>query len=174
MYLNEYFNFEKLMNELRTFDNTFLTKLPTKLTPFSGNHSVEKGIDEDGRWEKSTYKTDNGLVSYTYYTKTYTPTKTHTPTKPETTNNTTEWPTNETTEWPTNKTDYTWELKNELQTAINKQDFETAVVLRDKIKQVEKNTTKLNELESELYETIKTQDFEKSIELRDKINKLKK
>ena len=173
MYLNEYFNFEKLMNELRTFDNTFLTKLPTKLTPFSGNHSVEKGIDEDGRWEKSTYKTDNGLVSYTYYTKTYTPTKPYAPTKPGTTNNTTET-TNNTTEWSTNKTDYTWELKNELQTAINEQDFETAVVLRDKIKQVEKNTTKLNQLESELSETIKSQDFEKSIELRDKINKLKK
>lgn len=162
MYLNEYFNFEKLMNDLRTFNkDTFLNKVPTKFPTLTGDHSVEKGTDKDGKWEKHSYKSNNGLVSVTYYTKDYTPVKY----RPENWN----WenPTSEKTP------DYTWELKTKLQEAIDTQDFESAVTLRDEIRKYENNYSKITKLEEELAETIKSQDFEKSIELRDKINKLK-
>lgn len=162
MYLNEYFNFEKLINDLRTnYKDTFLNKVPTKFPTLSGEHNVEKGTDKDGKWEKHSYKTNNGLVSLTYYTKDYTPVKY----LPENWN--WEYPTSEKT------TDYTWELKTKLQKAIDTQDFESAVTLRDEIRKYENNYSKITKLEEELSETIKSQDFEKSIELRDKINKLK-
>lgn len=173
MYLNEYFNFEKLMNDLRTFNkDTFLNKVPTKFPTLTGNHSVEKGTDNDGNWEKHSYKTNDGLVSLTYYTKTY---------NSETNYPETGYPENWTPKgWdkPTNKntsktTEYGWDLKNRLQEAIDTQDFESAVTLRDEIKKYENNYSKITKLEEELAETIKAQDFEKSIELRDKINKLK-
>lgn len=170
MYFKEYFNFEKLMNDLKTlsFDDTFLKKVPTKFPTLNGDHTVEKGTDNDGKWEKRSYKTNNGLVSYTYYTKTY---------NPENWNEPTNWkwekPTGEKPTTTSKTTDYTWELKNKLQNAIDTQDFESAVTLRDEIKKYENNYSKITKLEEELAETVKSQDFEKSIELRDKINKLK-
>ena len=168
MYLNEYFNFEKLMNDLRTFNkDTFLNKVPTKFPTLTGNHSVEKGTDNNGKWEKHSYKTNDGLVSLTYYTKTYN-TENWTPTNWDWNN-----PTNEKPTTTSNTTDYAWELKTKLQDAIDTQDFESAVTLRDEIKKYENNYSKITKLEEELAETIKSQDFEKSIELRDKINKLK-
>ena len=176
MYLNEYFNFEKLMNDLRTFSkDTFLNKVPTKFPTLTGDHSVEKGTDNDGKWEKHSYKSNNGLVSVTYYTKTYTP-ETGYPENwtPKGWDKSTTWtwdkPKNEK---PSKTTDYAWELKNKLQDAIDTQDFESAVTLRDEIRKYENNYSKITKLEEELAETIKSQDFEKSIELRDKINKLK-
>ena len=103
--------------------------------------------EDKGKWTKKTYTSKNGLVScYVYSTK---------------------------TDKESNPTDYTIELKNDLEKAVNEQDFETAVVLRDKIKNLESNLEKIKKLEDELSESVKTQNFEKSIELRDKINKLK-
>ncbi len=63
-------------------------------------------------------------------------------------------------------------LKTELQTAVESQDFEMAVELRDKIKSLEENGEKIKKLKSELQESIKKENFEKSIELRDEIKKL--
>lgn len=63
-------------------------------------------------------------------------------------------------------------LKTELQTAVEAQDFEKAVELRDKIKSLEENSEKIQKLKSKLQESIKKEDFEKAIELRDEIKKL--
>ena len=57
--------------------------------------------------------------------------------------------------------------------AVEKQNFEEAVELRDKIKNLEENKEKISELNKELEDCIKIQDFEKAIELRDRINTLK-
>ena len=57
--------------------------------------------------------------------------------------------------------------------AVEEQDFEQAVELRDKIKNLEENKEKISELNKELEECIKTQNFEKAIEVRDKLNSLK-
>lgn len=69
--------------------------------------------------------------------------------------------------------DELYELKEKLDLAIEDQNFEEAVELRDKIKKLEENKEKISELQSKLDESIKTQDFEKSIFYRDEIKKLK-
>jgi protein-arginine kinase activator protein McsA len=60
-----------------------------------------------------------------------------------------------------------------LQKAIEEQEFEMAVELRDRIKNLEANKEKINGLENDLKEAINKQDFEKAIEIRDEIKKLK-
>ena len=72
-----------------------------------------------------------------------------------------------------NKSDELYDLKEKLNYAIEDQNFEEAVELRDKIKKLEENKEKIFELQSKLDESIKNQEFEKSIEYRDQINKLK-
>ena len=64
-------------------------------------------------------------------------------------------------------------LNIKLERAIEMEDFEEAVKLRDQIKSLEKNKEKISELQTKLDECIKKQDFEKAIEYRDKINGLK-
>lgn len=68
--------------------------------------------------------------------------------------------------------DETIKLKSELQDAVESQDFEKAVELRDKIKSIEENGEKISNLQTKLQKAIDKQDFEKAIELRDEIKKL--
>lgn len=65
-------------------------------------------------------------------------------------------------------------LKYELEKAIESEDFEKAVELRDKIKSLETNKKEIEELEADLKKSIENQDFEKSIEIRDKLKSLRK
>jgi protein-arginine kinase activator protein McsA len=74
---------------------------------------------------------------------------------------------------PKENKDELYELKEKLNLAIEVQNFEEAVELRDKIKKLEENKEKISELQSKLDESIKNQEFEKSIKYRDQINKLK-
>ena len=64
-------------------------------------------------------------------------------------------------------------LKSELERSVEMQDFETAVKLRDQIKNLESNKDSIDKLNLELEESIKNQDFEKCIEIRDKIKSSK-
>jgi protein-arginine kinase activator protein McsA len=64
-------------------------------------------------------------------------------------------------------------LKQKLNIAVDEQNFEEAVELRDKIKNLEKNKEELIKLNKELDECVKKQDFENAIKLRDKIKGLK-
>ena len=65
-------------------------------------------------------------------------------------------------------------LQKQLEIAIENEDFEMAVELRDKIKKLETNQKQIEELEKELKQSIKDQNFEKSIEIRDKLKELRK
>jgi protein-arginine kinase activator protein McsA len=65
-------------------------------------------------------------------------------------------------------------LKSQLETAIENEDFELAVKLRDQIKNFESNQETIEKLELELKTSIKEQNFEKSIEIRDQLKKLRK
>ena len=69
---------------------------------------------------------------------------------------------------PTSKT-----LKQQLEIAIENEDFEKAVELRDQIKKLDINQKEINKLEEELKKSIEQQNFEKSIEIRDQLKKLK-
>ena len=64
-------------------------------------------------------------------------------------------------------------LKQQLEIAIENEDFEKAVELRDQIKKLESNQKEIDKLEEELKKSIEQQNFEKSIEIRDQIKKLK-
>jgi protein-arginine kinase activator protein McsA len=64
-------------------------------------------------------------------------------------------------------------LKQKLDMAIENQEFELAVELRDRIKNLEQNQEEIKKLNDELKNHIQNQDFEKCIEVRDKINTLK-
>jgi protein-arginine kinase activator protein McsA len=64
-------------------------------------------------------------------------------------------------------------LKAQLENAIENEDFELAVSLRDKIKSLETNKESIEKLELELKQSIQEQNFEKSIEIRDRLKKLK-
>jgi protein-arginine kinase activator protein McsA len=97
-------------------------------------------------WDKKTFRSPDGSISYTYMTRGYN-------TEP--------------------KNDEFELLKHKLEVAIEKQEFEEAVELRDKIKSLEDNKEKISELQAKLDECIKKQEFEKAIEYRDKIKALK-
>ena len=64
-------------------------------------------------------------------------------------------------------------LKQQLEIAIENEDFELAVKLRDQIKSLEVNQKEIQKLEMELKKSIEDQNFEKSIEIRDQLKKLK-
>jgi len=109
--------------------------------------SLKSGINlNDSNFEKKTYKSEDGSITFTYITN---------------------------TKGDLNKSDELYLLKQKLEMAVEKQNFEEAVELRDKIKNLEENKEKISELNKELEDCIKIQDFEKAIELRDRINTLK-
>jgi excinuclease UvrABC helicase subunit UvrB len=64
-------------------------------------------------------------------------------------------------------------LKIKLELAIENEDFEEAVKLRDQIKNLGTNKEEIEKLELELKKSIEEQNFEKSIEIRDQLRKLK-
>jgi len=64
-------------------------------------------------------------------------------------------------------------LKSQLNVAIENEDFESAVKLRDQIKNFESNQEIIDKLELELKNSIKEQNFEKSIKLRDELKNLR-
>jgi protein-arginine kinase activator protein McsA len=97
-------------------------------------------------WERKKYKSEDGNISFTYITNKL---------------------------GGLNKQDELSLLKQKLNIAVDKQNFEEAVELRDKIKNLEKNKNKIDKLNLELEESIKNQDFEKSIIIRDKLKELK-
>lgn len=117
-----------------------------EINPQSGKEQVQKGNDENGEWERRTYVSDTGLFSYSFLTRKSDNSK---------------------------SIDEISKLKYELNESVEKQDFERAVELRDKINKLEKNKDELSKLDQELNECIKKQDFEKAIKLRDKIRSLK-
>lgn len=116
------------------------------MEPLDSKERIERRVDDDGEWEKRTYVSENGLFSYTYLIR---------------------------KSKPNNSKDEIYNLKQELETCVENQEFERAVELRDKIKNLEENKEELSKLNNELNECIKNQDFERAIVLRDTIKKLK-
>lgn len=108
------------------------------------NKMEESFFSKNGDWVEKTYKSPDGSLTFTYLTK-----GTSKPSEIET-------------------------LKMDLDVAVENQNFEMAVELRDKIKTLEKNKEKISELKKELGESIKSQNFERSIEIRDELKSLTK
>ena len=64
------------------------------------------------------------------------------------------------------------DLKDKLEECVKNQDFEQAAKLRDQIRDLEKNSNRINELKQELELAVEKQDFERAIELRDELKKI--
>ncbi len=111
---------------------------------------TEKGSDENGDWIRTTYTSPSG-VRYTMTTTYYNGT-------PQSSNK------------PKNELSL---LKRQLEKAVEEQDFEKAVELRDKIKNFETNKQEIEKLETELKTAVDSQDFETAIKVRDLIKKIK-
>ena len=109
-----------------------------------------EGSDKNGEWKTETYTSPNGMFRYVITTTHRTPNKK----SPE-------------------ETDEISLLKKELQDSVEKQKFERAVEVRDKIKNFEKNQDEIKNLQTKLDDAISNQDFESAIKLRDKLNKIK-
>lgn len=105
----------------------------------------ESGSDSQGDWNQTTFKTNDGRVKVIYLKRNST------------------------------NTDGTQlsKLQVELNKAIETQDFESAVKLRDQINELKRTQNIVKDLEGELREMIRTQNFERAIELRDEIKKHK-
>jgi excinuclease UvrABC helicase subunit UvrB len=114
-----------------------------------GINSVKHGVDENGNWKKETYSSNDGMIQITSFVRT--------------------------SEGGERKKDTNSleSLKKQLQRAVQNQEFEQAVELRDKIKTLEQNKEKIIDLELQLKKAIDLQEFEKAIELRDELKKLK-
>jgi protein-arginine kinase activator protein McsA len=111
---------------------------------FNSENPFFNGLNNN--FEKRTYKSEDGSITFTYITN---------------------------VKGDLNKSDELYLLKQKLDLAVEEQNFEEAVELRDKIKNLEENKEKISGLKKELDECIKTQNFERAIELRDELNSLK-
>ena len=115
-------------------------------------NDIFRGFDEmftqltanNGEWKTQTKVSEDGTMKITTYY--YDNTKTN----------------------PTSKN-----LKQQLEIAIENEDFEKAVELKDQNKKLETNQKEIDKLEDELKKSIEEQNFEKSIEIRDQLKKLK-
>jgi len=135
------------MSQMDSMFDSFMSS-PFNSNLIMGNINTESGSDENGNWTKQSFTSDDGSISITSVVRTNFDSET-----PKT----------------TNKLD---SLKKKLDVAVEKQNFEEAVKLRDEIKKVEKNKGKIDSLKSELDKAINEQNYEKAIELRDKIKEL--
>ena len=145
----------RLKDWLKEFDDIYesLSKSAWEIKNEMGlEEKTESGENENGKWKITTYTTP-GKSGITYKVTTY-----HAGSdKSETTEKETEISM----------------LKKELAQVVEKQDFEKAVELRDKIKKLETSNKEITKLESDLKSAIDKEDFETAIKLRDKIKKMK-
>ena len=149
--------FDSFFNNKEKFE-TFYNQVTNKLTPALGSTKTESGTNEDGStWHKTTFTSADG----TYTSSTYV-------------SGIDSWYSNSTndktsTEWDSTELS---KLNNALNKAVDSQNYEEAVRLRDLIKDYEKNSEKINELKYKLNEAVSTQNYEEAIKLRDSIKKL--
>jgi len=134
-----------LMNHFDSMFENFDSMMSSQFNPIVfGDVKTETGSDETGNWTKNSFISEDGSLSVTSFVRTGPSSK-------------------------RKETDKLSTLKSKLELAVEKQDFEEAVKLRDEIKKFEKNKEKIESLKSDLEKSIKEQNFEKSIELRDKL-----
>lgn len=144
--LRKRFNFNDLFSEFDSLFGSMNSFNPQMIV--RGEKNVESGEDENGTWTKETFTSEDGTYQYTSIYRFNG--KGNTKDNSEIT-----------------------QLKQQLNSCIEKQDYETAAELRDKIKTIEGNEEAIKDLQSKLDDAIEKQDFEKAIKLRDKLKKLK-
>jgi protein-arginine kinase activator protein McsA len=74
--------------------------------------------------------------------------------------------------WSAPKNNRIIDLEKQLDTCIKNQEFEKAVELRDKIKNLKTNSNQIENLKKEMDIAIKEQNFERAIEIRDELKNI--
>jgi len=133
---------KNFFDEFESFFNEFDHYFKFKPLKVVGETKTEKVSDENGDWVKQTFASKDG--SYQVSTFYRTSTKKTTPSK-------------------------TKDLQKELEDCIEKQEFEKAAELRDKINSLKENQKNIDSLKRQMEEAVKNQEFEKAAQLRDKI-----
>lgn len=147
-------SFDDLFNEL----NNMFGRNPFGRNFSKGNNKTESGKDEHGNWTKDTFTSEDGSIMITSFVRS---------------SNINDEDLLNMFRTPQKKYSGVKGLKNELQRAIDNEDYELAIHLRDKIKQLENSQETINKLETELKEAISNQNFERAIEIREELKKLK-
>lgn len=139
-------NFNDFMREFDSMFESMDSMFGYKPKMIFGETKTETGTDENGVWTKQTFTSEDGSTTITNFVRT--------------------------NGYGTkNKTQSLREL---LEKAVEEQNYEEAVKLRDEIKKFEKNKDKIESLKNELNKHVKEQNYEKAIEVRDEIKKLEK
>jgi len=131
----------------REFDEMY-SQFDSIFGGLSNKSEIEKGSDEFGNWSKETFMSDDGAIQVTSFIRT---------------GNSPSYSRGSTLS----------KLKQELKTAVENENFEDAVKIRDQIKKHESNQEAISKLENELKQVIKDHNFERAIEIRDELKKLK-
>ena len=158
-----------LSNETDLFES-FLNQINKTFKPTVGETKTENGVNEDGSsWYKTTFTSKDGSYTQSVYTSTPDFTTNWSPTwtpkrKPST-------PTSKTPTTPSFTDAAVYELNTLLNQAVETQNYEEAVRLRDEIRTYEKKADEVYNLKSKLETAVSTQNYEEAIKLRDKINK---
>jgi protein-arginine kinase activator protein McsA len=109
-----------------------------------GDFKTEKGTNDHGDWVKTTYTSNDGTYTQVSYIL-------HGKLEKQDTN------------------DEIDDLKIKLQKCVEKQDYENAAIMRDRIKNFEDNKLKVEDLKKELDIVIKEHNFERAIEIREEL-----
>lgn len=138
---------KNFFDEFEQFFSEFDHYFKFKPIKIVGESKTEKGTDEFGDWVKQTFtsKDDSYRIS-TFYRTT------------------------------SNKSinSVTKDLQKQLDECVEKQEFEKAAELRDKIKALKENQKHIKDLQKQLDEAVQKQEYEMAAQLRDQIKNCQK
>ena len=121
----------------------------------TGHRNMKQGKDKNGEWTQNTFFSEDGKIHVTSFIRTsglpqeYAHLFNNQKRKPSSIES----------------------LKKELERAVENEDFQLAIKIRDMIKEKENNKGLVEQLEAELKDCIERQDFEKAIEVREQLKK---
>lgn len=121
----------------------------------TGHRNMKQGKDKNGEWTQNTFFSEDGKIHVTSFIRTsglpqeYAHLFNNQKRKPSSIES----------------------LKKELERAVENEDFQLAIKIRDMIKENENNKGLVEQLEAELKDCIERQDFEKAIEVREQLKK---
>ena len=133
---------KNFFDEFESFFNEFDHYFKFNPLKVVGETKTERGSDELGDWVKQIFTSKDGTYQFSTFYRTSSKKTTPSQTK---------------------------DLQKELEDCIEKQEFEMAAQLRDKIKALKENQKHIDSLKKQMEEAVKNQEFEKAAELRDKI-----
>jgi excinuclease UvrABC helicase subunit UvrB len=147
------FGSNKSLDDMIKGLNEKLKKFGFEPMNFDMDYSSESGFDDNGMWSKTTYTSSDGTTKIITIKK-----------------NDGDDESKKQSKISSNDLKF---LEKELSRAVESQNFEYAVELRDKIKTLKNVVDEIKGLESQLKKAINDQNFELCIELRNKLNELK-